>query len=271
MRALKAVLLVAVLFAARAYAQATDSTAANHQAASPSTVSPSPPAAHAAAGAAHADTSHRALPLDRRLSHWLATARSADSATVMLLVAVPRGGHDSADINTTEWETRVADTTRVGRLWIERFTRALGPPAKYAGDQVCRPRSDPRQQDQLILGIHFDAHDIVPTALVMLKERCVQLREGDRIAGSVRGGPETNAIIVLAVEAFRSNPVVQSVTAPPLAAGQSPERGVAVQSLDPDGYPKFGEYVPVEELPAAMTKVPPQYPDSARVSKALGT
>lgn len=266
MRALKAVLLVAALFAARAYAQATDSTpayaVATTRAHQDSTHAPQatahPDSAHASAGAVRADSTRRVPPVDPRLGHWIAAARSADSATVMLLVAVPSGGRDSADVNTTEWETRVADTTRVGRLWIDRFARALGPPAKYAGDQICRPRSDPRQQDQLILGIHFDAHDIVPSALVMLKERCVQLREGTRLAGCVHGEPGTKSMIVLVREAFPHNPVVQSVTSPPLAAGQSPEPGVVVA---PGQHDSVGAHV--DHLPEVVTKVNPTYPPQA--------
>jgi protein TonB len=35
--------------------------------------------------------------------------------------------------------------------------------------------------------------------------------------------------------------------------------------------PKFGEYVYVEELPEAITKVPPSYPDLAREANVDGT
>lgn len=35
--------------------------------------------------------------------------------------------------------------------------------------------------------------------------------------------------------------------------------------------PKFGDYVYVEELPEAMTRVPPRYPDSAREAGIDGT
>jgi protein TonB len=39
---------------------------------------------------------------------------------------------------------------------------------------------------------------------------------------------------------------------------------------DPD-HPKLGEYVYVEELPDAITKVPPAYPDEARRAGIAGT
>jgi len=38
-----------------------------------------------------------------------------------------------------------------------------------------------------------------------------------------------------------------------------------------DELPKFGEYVYVEELPEAVTKVPPVYPDMAREASVDGT
>ena len=38
-----------------------------------------------------------------------------------------------------------------------------------------------------------------------------------------------------------------------------------------DELPKLGEYVYVEELPEAVTKVPPEYPDLARSANVDGT
>jgi len=38
-----------------------------------------------------------------------------------------------------------------------------------------------------------------------------------------------------------------------------------------DELPKYGEYVYVEELPEAITKVAPQYPDLAREASVDGT
>lgn len=41
--------------------------------------------------------------------------------------------------------------------------------------------------------------------------------------------------------------------------------------IAPEGDPEFGEFVYVEELPEAVTKVPPEYPDIARQSGIEGT
>lgn len=48
--------------------------------------------------------------------------------------------------------------------------------------------------------------------------------------------------------------------------GQSTESGdnIVVAPPSEEELPKFGDYVYVEELPEAITKVPPQYPDIAR-------
>src|SRR5207247_541806 len=46
---------------------------------------------------------------------------------------------------------------------------------------------------------------------------------------------------------------------------------IVVQAPTEEELPKFGEYVYVEELPEAITKVPPQYPDIAREAGVDGT
>lgn len=46
---------------------------------------------------------------------------------------------------------------------------------------------------------------------------------------------------------------------------------LVVQAPTEDELPKFGEYVYVEELPEAITKVPPIYPDMAREANVDGT
>ncbi len=46
---------------------------------------------------------------------------------------------------------------------------------------------------------------------------------------------------------------------------------VVVQAPSDDDLPKFGEYVYVEELPEAITKVAPQYPDIAREAGVDGS
>lgn len=46
---------------------------------------------------------------------------------------------------------------------------------------------------------------------------------------------------------------------------------IVVAPPDEDVLPKFGEYVYVEELPEAITKVPPAYPDIAREANVDGT
>lgn len=38
----------------------------------------------------------------------------------------------------------------------------------------------------------------------------------------------------------------------------------------PSGYPQLGDYVYVEELPEAITRVPPSYPEEARIAKIDG-
>jgi len=55
-------------------------------------------------------------------------------------------------------------------------------------------------------------------------------------------------------------------------AARSPARArEVVVAVGPDSLPKFGDYVYVEELPEAITKVSPSYPDDARKKGVDGT
>jgi periplasmic protein TonB len=49
------------------------------------------------------------------------------------------------------------------------------------------------------------------------------------------------------------------------------DQGIVVAPPSEEELPRFGEYVYVEELPEAITKVPPQYPDIAREASVDGT
>jgi TonB family protein len=55
---------------------------------------------------------------------------------------------------------------------------------------------------------------------------------------------------------------------PPRAGSGEPL--IRVAPLDPEELPEFGEYVYVEELPEALAKVPPAYPDEARAAGISG-
>ena len=55
------------------------------------------------------------------------------------------------------------------------------------------------------------------------------------------------------------------------AAVSEGDGDLVVAPPEEDGLPKFGEYVYVEELPEAVTKVPPVYPDIAREAGVDGT
>ena len=60
-----------------------------------------------------------------------------------------------------------------------------------------------------------------------------------------------------------------SQTTPSMSTGEGND--IVVAPPDDDGLPKFGEYVYVEELPKAITKAQPQYPDLAREAGVDGT
>jgi protein TonB len=57
----------------------------------------------------------------------------------------------------------------------------------------------------------------------------------------------------------------------PGVSSEGNEGQLVVQPPSEEELPKFGEYVYVEELPEAVTKVPPVYPDMAREASVDGT
>lgn len=75
---------------------------------------------------------------------------------------------------------------------------------------------------------------------------------------------------------WRDTPDEEHVERWPRARGneqpaRQPDPPQIVVPPQPDELPKFGEYVYVEELPEAIEKVPPSYPDAARNARIEGT
>jgi protein TonB len=66
--------------------------------------------------------------------------------------------------------------------------------------------------------------------------------------------------------------VLADIQSPDLdaASGRAPQHLYTVPTPDPD-LPRFGEYVYVEDLPEALTRVAPQYPNIAREAGVEGT
>ena len=55
------------------------------------------------------------------------------------------------------------------------------------------------------------------------------------------------------------------------AQALEPQAKESSSASSPESYPKLGEYVYVEELPEAVHKVPPEFPDAARKADVSGT
>ena len=70
------------------------------------------------------------------------------------------------------------------------------------------------------------------------------------------------AIVCLGCAAQQSVLVASSPAKP--AEEAAPQQAIVITPPSDDELPKFGEYVYVEELPEAITKVAPQYPEAAR-------
>ncbi len=75
----------------------------------------------------------------------------------------------------------------------------------------------------------------------------------------------------LVIDWSKPEPAAQ-ITYTSVRAGSVDQRWTKVEQAGVSGsHPKIGEYVYVEELPEAITKVPPVYPDTARSERVQGT
>jgi TonB family protein len=213
--------------------------------------------------------------IDRRWAHWLDSIGAADSAQVLRLDAWPVVSRDSAGDEEKSWDTHVVNQARVGREWIASFKMLVGEHASYDPEGRCRP--DPLRTsgpNGLVLCVRFFAPQATPSAIWSLHEGCLDAREQGRSVGRIDTGAIRDEIHRLAVEALPRDAAIDPktrnderpivVAAPGLRAPPPPAapRG--------DGLPQPGEYVYAEELPEAITKVPPTYPDEAREAKVEG-
>jgi protein TonB len=76
-------------------------------------------------------------------------------------------------------------------------------------------------------------------------------------------------MLVLQLGSWRSE-LVDRARPPDTAAPPRETRTLRSEAREP-GLPAPGEYVYVEELPEAIEKVPPEYPDEARLNRIEGT
>jgi periplasmic protein TonB len=238
------------------------------RAARPMTPAPAPPATPRAD-----DSALRQNPTPR-LVEWLESVSNADSAMVMRVEIVTR-----VESHESKFGTRVASSNSVGRPWIARFSKFVRTQLSMDPKRECgsTPASISKR-DQLILRVRFGPQDQSPTAVVRFQDRCVELQQGGVDLSRVELDPMYGYVLGLAREALPNDEMVRRLSDESLPSKRTPDspgpRAWGAPPGAPSGgpdHPQPGEYVFTEELPEAITKVPPSYPDEARRANIDGT
>ncbi len=220
-----------------------------------------------------------AAPPDPRMALWVESVAHADTAVVMRLEIRPRSG-SATRVAPGNRDTRVVSSGTVGRSWIARFAKLLRVQSSFDPNGVCVPAADSSAgDDSLVVGIRFGSREQAPSAVALFREHCVELQKGAAAVGRVELEPASRNLVALAREALPGDEVVRRLSesyplahpaADSLAKDQTQPRIVVVPPT-PEEVPKLGDYVYVEELPEAIVKVPPQYPEEARKAGVDGT
>jgi TonB family protein len=197
---------------------------------------------------AHADTAPG-------LAKWIATATQTDTVWVhrlgMRLVPLP----DSVAAGRRWWSPYMLSSGPAKTGWSERFTALLSDSLTYSPDRRCSPKdTTARPADDLVVGIDFGSCDSCAIAVCYFHEGCVRLstRHGPAGALGIDRSGKRRALLALLAEALPHDDVLR------LAAANSND-------------PEPGDYIFVEELPEALRKVPPVYPEAARRQGVEGT
>jgi TonB family protein len=241
----------------------------------PTAPSPSGPERPALVGRGGKLPARRPDPLNPQFRRWLEAVISSDSATVMRFHLEPLTATDSTGRVETTWNTGVASMSRVDAGWLRRFVRMISDGSQYDASGACVPRTTADvAEDQLVAGVRFDEPRSRPTVMVLVSQRCAQLRLMDQLAGSV-ALIHTPELFDLVREGLPQDDVVRRMPRPVAfrlpADEHRPPKVIMGSPPARDSLPKPDEFVYVEELPEAITKVPPIYPPEARAAGVDGT
>jgi protein TonB len=196
-----------------------------------------------------------------RLTRWKQQAGAADSATVTRYALSPRVATDSSAAGTRGWTSKTLTRRRVGRDWIQHFLALVPGDMPYFADKRCAPSApDAFIPQEIAVGVRFGANDSSASASVLSQELCIQLSVDRVPAGSLTMERSRLGVLRLLAEALPDDEAVRRAAA-----------DTALVATAGSDVPKLGEYVFVEELPEALHKVPPDYPDDARRRGVQGT
>jgi protein TonB len=200
-----------------------------------------------------------------RLADWVAATTHADTVWGHRLGMrlVPR--QDSEAAGRRWWSPYMVTNERVASGWSQRFVKMLADSLAYYPGGRCAPQDTTgRPSDDLVIGVDFGTCDSCAFAVCYFHEGCVRLatRRGPAGAMSFERAGARRALLGLLREALPKDEALRGVAE---AATNSPGSGGDWNDPKPD------EYVLAEELPVAVHKVPPSYPEDARNARVQGT
>lgn len=216
----------------------------------------------ACAASLDAMPAHAAVPPG--LAKWVAVATRPDTVWVHRLGMRLVPWQDSLAAGRRWWSPRMVSNERTGRGWSERFARLLADSLRYYPDGRCMPAdTTARPAEDLVVGVDFGTCDSCAFAVCYFHEGCLRLatRRGPAGALDIGRPAARRALLALLSEALPHDEAVR------LAAASAPASVATGSWSDPN--PK--DYLFAEELPEAVLKVPPIYPEAARRKGAEGT
>lgn len=202
------------------------------------------------------------------LRHDLAAGmRAADTVCVYRFVRIP-GSPDSAAVDSAARSTprwRPFDSMFVDSTWGRRFVSMLERSTFHEGGR-CEVEHDSNDSLQARVSL---AGAKGRFAVYLQSPGCGRLAWGQRWIGSFEFEPAVSREIAALLVRAHARDSIRTRSSARAPAPASAPAGVAVPRQPetrstPGTDPKFGDYVFVEELPEALTKVPPSYPDAAR-------
>lgn len=210
---------------------------------------------------------------DAAFPRWIAAVRKSDLAVVMRLEVTPIGSRDAEGTWHARWETRIASQGYVGIAWIGSFAHLLTTADTFDRNGRCdltQPRVAPDAPPALAIRFVHVASD--PSALLLLDQGCISLREGENGRGRLDVRSIEGPLLDMLRDAIPDDSVLYF--AQPLPPAPASARALAVTDGDTGAgapRPRFGDYVYVEELPEAVTKAAPIYPVDASKAGVSGT
>jgi TonB family protein len=185
--------------------------------------------------------------------------RAMRQATDVSVVHFGLTGPPAADSVQMPYEVLYYESASAG--WSKRFVSTLMVASRYEAAGTCLPSCWPCDSlEQVVAQVRFEHAGERTLAILMFRERCVQLVHHGRPAGRVPMGPAAGELFKQIRDALRADPTLRAQKLPePVPAGEPARAGAA-------GRPPV-----LEQVPEVIDGPPPVYPEGAREKGLEGT